>query len=438
MLLNSSSTNTDSITLFEYDTTIVLTEQEIKTLNRLSLKVGFEILKPIIRNGETYYQARQYVGIISLGRRTIQILPKIYRTSDGSSKERDASQNLLLMLDYAGYLGIREVSLAALQRSQNWFEVLIYLFTDHLKRQWLRGADRNYQSVDAVLPILKGKWQIATQLRRPEQKHKFAVTYDEFTVDNPLNRLFRYIVELLWRLTKDGGNRQRLSELRYWMSEVTLLPAMSVHSANQIVLSRLNRYYEPLLNLARLFLDGLGLQLSPNDQTSFAFVFDMNKLFERFIVAFIQRHRLDILPDSLQNCDLLPQARSSPRYLATYNGRSVFRLLPDLVFRVEDHYPLLVDFKYKQIDISDYKLGVAESDFYQMYAYLRKFNTPRVILIYPQTASIVDPLRACFNLDDSKQGIWVSTINLLKNLADPIAKKALITELKLVLGDCND
>ncbi len=343
-----TSTPSDTITLFEYETTDQLSDLDLIHLSRLSRRTGIEILKPSLRNGKTYFQARQYVGTVRLGNRTIQILPKIYCKSSREQSEQEAAQNLLLMLDYAGYLGIREVGLAALQRSQNWFEVLVYLFATHLKRQWQRGASRRYQSMDANLPVLKGKWQIAAQIRRPEQKHRFSVTYDEFTSDTQLNRLLRYVVESLWRLTQDSLNRKHLSDLRFSMDEVTLLPTMSVQDAAQIQLTRLDEHYRPLLNLARLFLENLGLQVSANDLTSFAFVFDMNQLFERFLIAFISRHRKEILPDSLQSCELLPQGRQAAKYLASYRGKPVFHLRPDLVFRQDGQFPLLIDFKYRR------------------------------------------------------------------------------------------
>ena len=217
-------THTELVTLFEYESTI-LDRYELKCLEQLSKVIGTEILKPVVRNGQLQFQARQYIGVLRLGRRTIQILPKIYRSHNREQSQQEASRNLLFMLDYAGYLRIREVNLATLQRSQNWFEVLIYLFASHLKHEWQKAAYRSYQLVDAVLPVLRGKWQIATQLRQPEQKHLFTVTYDEFTVDNPLNRILRYLVERLWQLTCDSNNRQVLTELRYWMDEVTLLPS---------------------------------------------------------------------------------------------------------------------------------------------------------------------------------------------------------------------
>jgi hypothetical protein len=168
------ASTTNILTLFEYEWTDALSDREIRLLSKLSRTGGIEILKPVIRQGKTYFQARQYVGILRLGQRTIQILPKFHRSSDRQQSEQEATRNLLLMLDYARHLGIREVNLASLNSAQDWFEVLIYLFALNLKRQWLKGAARTYEPIDAVLPVLKGKWRLSAQMHRPEQKHLFA------------------------------------------------------------------------------------------------------------------------------------------------------------------------------------------------------------------------------------------------------------------------
>ena len=433
MPTTGSSTSTKVLTLFEYEWTDALSDRDTSFLSQLSRTSGIEILKPVIRQGKTYFQARQFVGVFRLGHRTIQILPKIHRSGDRQQSEQDATRNLLLMLDYAGHLGIREVNLASLKSAQDWFEVLIYLFALHLKRQWLKGAARTYEPIDAVLPVLKGKWRLSAQMHRPEQKHLFAVTYDEFTEDNPLNRIFRYVVEKLWQLTRDSQNRQMLSELRYWMDGVALLPVVTPQMAQGIALTRLNQQYEPLLNLARLFLDKLGLELSANDQTAFAFVFDMNQLFEGFLIGFMQRHRRDVMPETLQGCQLLPQGRNAVFYLARYQGKRVFKLKPDLVFRQGTHYPLLMDFKYKRLDPGDRKLGIAEVDFYQMYAYLNRFSTPQIALMYPQVAEMVGPVRSRFELEGRQGEIQAVTVNLLRDLTARGEKRALMEELRQIL-----
>lgn len=432
--LGSPST-TGNITLFEYEDTDGLTEREIKLLSRFSKIHGIEILRPILRQGKTSFQARQYVGILRLGRRTLQILPKVYRSQDRELGEREAARNLLMMLDYAGHLGIRETHLAGLNKSKDWFEVLIHFFALNLKRQWIKGPSRSYEPIDASLSVLKGKWRFSAQIRRPEQKHQFAVTYDEFTQDNLLNRVFRYVVEGLLQLTRDHQNHQMLSELRYWMDGILLLPVVTSQMAQNICLTRMNQQYEPLLNLARLFLDRIGLELSASDQTAFAFVFDMNQLFEGFLTGFIQRHRRDVLPTSLQDCQILPQGRQAVLYLAQTQGRPVFRLKPDLVFRQNHAYPLLIDFKYKELKPANHKVGIIEADFYQMYAYLNRFNCPQVTLMYPQTSNFTKPIRFRFSLESGLGNITAVTVNLLKDLSTKQTKQDLITELNQIFED---
>jgi len=253
------------ITLFEHESRpFDWQDRDLAAIDRLNRYTGTDILRATVRGRQKEVKAAQHVGVVRLGHRTLQILPKIYRSpeaADEKERAREATRNLLYMLEVAGQLPVREHALAALfRRDLDWFEILTWFFATHLADEWQRGAYRGYQVVEDELPTLKGKWRIAEQLRRPERKHLFAVAYDEFTADNALNRVFRFVVERLWHLTRDAENRRRLGDLRQWMDEVTLLPSVTAAQAVPTLLTRLNQHYEPLLNLARLFLDGGALQ----------------------------------------------------------------------------------------------------------------------------------------------------------------------------------
>lgn len=303
-----------AFTLFEHEAKkFNWKDRDCALIERMRNEIGSEILRPTVRGGIRVIQAAQHVGVIRLRNCTLQILPKIYQSSEANEKQqaKEATRNLLYMLEFAGQLPVREHALAPLLRfGDNWFELLTRLFASHLLEEWQRGAYRIYQTVEEDLPVLKGKWLIANQLKRPARRHIFSVAYDEFTADNHLNRIFRFVVERLWRLTRDSGNRQRLGELRQWMDEVELLPSVTVADANPSQLTRLNQRFAPLLNLARLFLDGGTLQMTEGDLSTFAFVFDMNQLFEMFIASFIRRYRSEILDDQLADCELLIQSRA--------------------------------------------------------------------------------------------------------------------------------
>jgi 5-methylcytosine-specific restriction enzyme subunit McrC len=432
-----------TLTLFEHEfRRFEWTERDCAMLEQMRASLGTEVLRATVRHGRKVIQATQQVGVVRLGSRTIQVLPKIYQSGEHTEEAvrgREATHNLLYLLAYAGQLPVREHILAPLlKRGSDWFEILTRLFASHLSEEWQRGAYRNYQSVEDELPVLKGKWRVTDQARRPLRKHIFHVAYDEFTADNPLNRVFRFVVERLWQLTRDGGNRQMLGELRVWMEEVRLRSHVTLAEANPSMLSRLNQRYAPLLNLARLFLEGGSLQLAADKFTTFSFVFDMNQLFEAFVVNFIRRHRAEIFFEApaLQRCDLLPQSHGASFHLAQKEDqRPAFLLKPDLAFRNEDRqFPLLVDTKYKRLDGGDVKLGISQADFYQMYAYARRYDCPRVLLLYPQTAATPHALHARFPLHGTDQIIEASTVNLRFQLSSRQGRQNLIDELKSILG----
>jgi 5-methylcytosine-specific restriction enzyme subunit McrC len=359
-------------------------------------------------------EASQYVGVVRLGKRTIQVLPKIHQTnSDEEKKKEDATRALISMLSYAGNFDVRETDVAPLLlgKAAEWFEILTALFAVHLKREWQNGAHRTYQAASDVLPVLKGRWRIADQLRRPERKQVFEVTYDEFTADNQLNRVFRFVVEMLWKITRQFDSRRALGLLREWMDEVTLVDEVDPEEAAPALLTRLNQRYEPLLNLARLFLEMAVPSPRAGNVSTFAFVFDMNQLFESFISNFIRRHRSEILPSRFNACELLVQSAGAVRALAQQGDREVFHLKPDILFRSGHTFPLIIDTKYKMLGAEAHS-GVSQADFYQMYAYANRYCCDHTLLLFPQSVGMAKPVRERFSICGTQVVVWAATVDL--------------------------
>lgn len=429
---------TQPLTLFEHEPhPFVLTDRQRTLLDRLQQRLPAQIVQPIYRAGGWSLKAGQHVGVVRLGEQVIQILPKIYQSPDSADRSlraREATANLLHMLAYAGYLRVQESDIAnLLSRSSDWFEVLTYLFVHHLRDEWRRGPARAYLSVDDELPLLKGRWRISAQLRRPDQAHRFAVMYDEFTADTELNRIFRFVVERLHRLTRSTVNARLLGELRALLDDVTLLPIVTSDDADRVTFNRLNARYAPLLNLARLFLDNSALQIASGETDLFAFVFDMNVVFEGFIAGLLQRHQAAIPPE-LQTSTLAIQARGRQLHLARSDNRPLFRLKPDLLFRQGNATSLIIDTKYKRLDPVDRKLGISEADFYQMFAYAHRYACSRVILLYPQTAEIPSPIRQRFLLEGTTgQVIVAATLDIRRDLGKRPERDALVAELASIL-----
>lgn len=423
------------LTVFEHEALrFDWTPGDLNALERIQRAAATEILRPIVRHGKYYLQATQQVGLVRLGRQTIQILPKLFRSADVAPDDQAhaATRALVYLLANTSQLGIAESGLAQLlSYSGSWFEGLTALFTAQLTDLWLRGPQRTYQAVEDELPVLKGRWRLAEQLRRPEQYQRLAVRFDEFTVDQPLNQVLRAAVEVLWRWAQEGTNRRGLGILREWLEPVTLLPAGVAAQMPLPPLTRLNQHYGPLLNLARLVLRQAAPQLTGGALDLFAFVFDMNRLFEGFLTQFIQRHRHNILPAHLASSQLLAQAQGVQRYLARRgDGRDAFLLRPDLVVREGHEVPLVVDMKYKRLDPQQRRLGIQPADFYQMLAYAQRYRCAHILLLYPQTAELAQPVRHVFTPYGSATRIVVQTVDLRQDLSQAAHHRYLLAELR--------
>src|SRR6185436_1884583 len=114
-----------------------------------------------------------------------------------------------------------------------------------------------------------------------------------------------------------------------------------------------------------MFWTGAGPQPSPGRTETFAFLFDLNQLFEEFIAEFIRRD----LREVWQSRGWTFHAQSGSRYLlCDETGNNRFKLVPDIRFAtVTGETVLIVDTKYKLLDPSAAKAGIAEADAYQMF-----------------------------------------------------------------------
>ena len=179
------------ITLFEHEAkAFPWTERDVIALERLHRALGREVVRATTRGGVSVLQANQHIGVFHFGSTTLQVLPKMYQGYAGDTEERhvrEATRNVLFLLTYALDLPFWETGITSLlYQHLDWFEILSRLFATHLTEEWQRGAYRSYQETENEQHTLKGKWRVTEQLRHPERKHLFIVTFDDFSADNPL------------------------------------------------------------------------------------------------------------------------------------------------------------------------------------------------------------------------------------------------------------
>ena len=416
------------IIAFEYSDVAkdVWSQEDLLKIDRLNRTLHDEALSIRFNEGKPVVKATSYVGVIRIGDTTIEILPKV----DNDDKKL-AAQNLLYFLSYTRKLTIKESDIAHLtERQSEFFEILICLFAKNLWDLMRKGMYKEYVAEVEYAGFLKGKWLISQQLtQKPLNRHKFYVSYDDFTDDNPFNRIFKYAVILLQRVATNPRNQQLLLELSFALNDIEFEIITKEHFA-RLNINRLNRQYLPVLELARLFILNSSLQMTANNIETFSFVFDMNKLFEEFVYEFIRRHKDEILPDELKDCEI--KAQHGNKYLVYSEGEiPEFRLQPDIIFiKPDGTIPLIIDTKYKLLDPQDERLGISQSDMYQMFAYSKKFECNRVVMLYPHREGVVEKI---FKLEQNgERHVAIRTLDIGRDLSND--KQVFSRQLRIIVG----
>lgn len=399
-------------------------------------------LKKLNENGKLFtlyiekLKVKQYVGLIQVNDLSIEILPKMYNKGSNEAKQiEDAQKNLLYLLYYCYDIPIYESNDANMQaRKSNWFEILTYIYTKRLIELSKKGINKQYIAVEENLPFFKGKWMIQQHFRTNTfQKHRFYVNYDEFSPDIPLNQALRFTTNRLKFQSQNANNKKNLHMLDQLLDEVTLLPDPKP-VLNNIVFTRLNEAYRPVFNLAKLFIEKNVVETSSGSSSAFAFTFDMNILFERFIARFIVKNRDAVLPEYLKDCDI--DIQSGGKKLATNaNNDQVFLMKPDIIFKSGKTTKLIIDTKYKRLDKTSKKCGISQSDMYQMVAYTSRYKCPNVILLYPRTADSHEPVNETYELCELDSRIKIATVNLGVDLTNHNNQLKLIDDLNEILQE---
>ena len=336
-------------------------DQLYATAKRAKERLGPRVLERTHKG----LKAGGVVGIIAAPGVTLEILPKI----DG---ENDAVRKALWsMLSVAWDLRVADGELAGLDKQRSMLEMLIRLFANRLLEAVRRGLPRRYIAFEQDLGLLRGSLNVVRQVTalaaRPDV---LACRYEELSEDTPLNRVLKADVQRLLQLTHSAANTRLLGELAARLEWVGDSPAPL---KEPVRLDRTNTSFHDLHRLARLLLSGDWQSTTGGETLGFSLLFPMAKLFERFIGKLLQCA-------TSWTVSLQKRPHSA---LWDRTEQPLFNLQPDVVVHAPTG-PIVLDTKWKNLKSNDgEKLGVAQSDIYQMLVYGQAYGAKRLVLLYP-------------------------------------------------------
>ena len=324
----------------------------------------------------------QFCGVIQLDRLTIEILPKIYGIENEPETCRDA---LIHMLKRAQVLRTyKGVQANINQQKHTLLDVFILHFCEELDIQLTQGFLREYIEIEDNLKVIKGRLLIEPQLKHNlVQKERLYCRYDEFDKDILINQIIKYTLRLLFRLAHSQRIRKLANELLMHFDEVNDVP-ITVEDVDCLTFDRTNNRYQLVLNQCRTFLGGFPDVVSGRGN-AFSLLFDMNQLFERWTAA--------MLKPIARQLEMELRLQGPIKHFGYWedNERQVFELQPDITFcNGKDDVKIIADAKWKILNDAELKMGISQSDLYQIQSYANRYKVNTLKLLYPKQNKLTE------------------------------------------------
>lgn len=245
-------------------------------------------------------------------------------------------------------------------------DIFIQMFLDELRTIIQRGIRQDYITQEDQHFCLKGKLLFKEQIRyNAVRKERFFTANDEFIADIAENRIIKSTLLFLKTQTQEP---RILASLRAFLHSFENISPLIDPSREFSLLkpSRHFDYYQNILRWCELFLQGRSFAPYSGKDEAYALLFPTEKLFESYVASMLQKH----------NLSLEIKSQSKGKYLIQEDQRDAYALKPDLWIEKEK---IIIDTKWK----INHDSKIAQSDLYQMWAYVCKYEAREAWLIYP-------------------------------------------------------
>jgi 5-methylcytosine-specific restriction enzyme subunit McrC len=242
---------------------------------------------------------------------------------------------------------------------------LAWLYANQVRLALRRGLMRGYEPREEALEAPVGAIAFARQFaRRQSLPNPIECNFEEFTTDTRMNQILRAAHSLLLRRTDVSAPVHSLLRHQVQAFEGVRDVHFDPSRVPSPSFSRLSEHWRSPIGLARLIIEGAGVNHREESLPAPAFTINMNHLFERFITAVVR--------DVARGTEFGVLAQE-PRPFTEAVG-----LRPDLLLTRAGADVGVADIKYKETEAADFK----HPDLYQVFAYCSALNLPRGLLIY--------------------------------------------------------
>lgn len=230
----------------------------------------------------------------------IEIYPKLDATLldthddqllPSSTSVDSVMRNLIWMLEVANHYNFAETATAHLEEASiSFFDLFAYLLARNLLPELERGVAHAYVTFGGDRRSVRGRIGLVEQMTRNWNRFdRVFCSWDEFTLDTAINRLFKCACRFLSERVKYFEAARLLMDCQALLDEVEeVSPAAALNGVWNLRLDRSMERFRTTFDLARRLLAGIGHNLGVGGANTFVFLLDMNELFENYVLAVLE------------------------------------------------------------------------------------------------------------------------------------------------------
>ena len=336
-------------------------------------------------------------------------------------------KNIYYMLSYAfQMLNEQGYKNLATEDFDNAGDLCAAILIRGISYQLKRGLGREYISETDTISAIRGKIEITESIKNQSMiRSQMLCTYDEFSVNSPLNQIIKSTVMLLLKADISKARKKDLRKLMVYFDDVSVVDVRSINWS--INYNRNNQTYRLLITICYLVVKGL-LQSKSDGSVKMMDFFDeqrMCRLYEKFILEYYKKH--------------YPQIRTAASQIDWALDDGIGTMLPTMQSDIMLSYQkgeidktLIIDAKYyAQTTQIQYDVHTLHSNnLYQIFTYVKNKATKggevSGMLLYAKTDEEIYPNNE-YKMSGNK--ITVRTLDLnceFENIAaqlDEIAQK---------------
>lgn len=371
-------------------------------------------------------RAKHFVGGMAGESISVEIWPKLLRNRTRSGGDMIVS-NLSFMLEHAYELDMSDGGLVDQDVDHSGFiEAYIGIFAKRVMRRLRRGGfPKQYVSHADDLRMVRGRIDIAKNVsRRSIDDSKISCVYDDLSDNWALNQAVKYVCAKLAPIARKFESERILVaalatmhgvDPKWWAPSDLRARTTHIH----------DREMRALIHLTELFLSGMRPSVRSSDgrrpggDSVFGLIFDMNELFESFVCHVLKGMRFDFDAHVVAARRTRMVEAEKPIGSPVWNERERFDTFSDIVVRSGDGTVcLVIDTKYKIMDLEHGHFGISNSDVYQIMAYemihRQSGNAAHGVLLYPQVGD--HPVRMKYKVRGGRAEFAVASLDLGRDL----------------------